>query len=131
MESFGQGCVYEDICSIPDTSKPSTQPSSPPCDGAKWHPDESNSKCTNSHDFPSQWSSSESLLFDTAQSCCQIHFFAVGKSCDIVDICAQDDNPYARSSPTNSPTDTRLSALCEEASEFWHPTKDKLKCSNR
>jgi hypothetical protein len=84
FDGWGKACVFEDVCAMPDTTKTSTTAttSAKPCNATKWHPSEDGSTCTNSHGFPAQWSSpslSESYLHGTAQSCCQVHFFALGK----------------------------------------------------
>ena len=134
FEQWGKACVYEDICDVP-TQRPTTQqPTNPKCNATVWHPSEDHSKCTNSPTWPSRWdepSLASAYLHETAQSCCQIFFFSWGKGCEIEDVCAQDGNPYAKSSPTSSPTKAGLTPLCEQASERWHPTTDKSKCSNR
>lgn len=68
------------------------------------------------------------LTFYDPHLCSKYHTRLLVKSCDVVDICAQDFK-YAQS-PTNSPTSSRVSPLCDNAADHWHPTEDKSKCSN-
>lgn len=88
FDGWGKACVFEDICTMPELAETTTTSSSlstatdKPCNATKWHPSADGSTCTNSHGFPVQWSSpslSQSYLHDTAHTCCQVHFFALGR----------------------------------------------------
>eukprot|EP00956_Cyclotella_meneghiniana_P016678 scaffold26497_cov61-Cyclotella_meneghiniana.AAC.2 len=89
----GKPCPKEDICN------PTT------CDDQFWHPDTMFKKCTNSVDFPSEWTT-DTYLYGDYEACCSSNF--PGRACPKEDVC----NP----------------TTCED--QLWHPTTDWKKCSN-
>ena len=80
-----------------------SSPTPPPlCSSAKWHPDVSFLKCSNSLDYPEDWRSTPDMkrhfFRATLQQCCEFVFGLTG-ICQFEDVCSI-------SSPTISPTES-------------------------
>ena len=91
----------------------------PLCSSAKWHPDISFLKCSNSLDYPEDWSSTPDMkrhfFRSTLEQCCEFVFGLTG-SCEFEDVCTI-------SSPTISPTDsfseTAVSSSTNQMADFY------------
>jgi len=120
---LGYDCNVRNVCAVVSDDDGSsaltvTAEKYASCKDWPWHPRTdidpvtgfANDGCSNSEEFPDRWNGDESMLFDSAQDCCEAHYLLYGLECNVLNACDTSD----------AHDDTSSSSSCN--STKWHPT---------
>lgn len=112
------------------TSNPSSAPQRPnssDCASAKWHPNLSFNKCTNSPEYPNHWVSTPAMqrhyFRATLEQCCAFVFGPIG-TCEFEDVCfsaSPSSSPSNRASGVHSdgPSDAMTVKFIKKMQQVW------------
>jgi len=130
----GYDCNVRNICgelTTPPTNSPIKTLPQASCDDRQWHPDIASDSdgCSNSENIPDSWKRNillrETMLFGTAEECCQEHYALYGLWCNVNDVCSEETQSFPHPSSGDI---SHSNSSC--SSRRWHPNKGFSKCTN-